>query len=120
MLEPIRLETRITPDVLDLRRGQPDCGRCPDALLYAVPDMLRRLYADAHALGRPYSYGSVGRWTMTFERDSRIYYTRPDLQDMHLLRVEAEVSEHRLPITAGQMEADIMSLLMTRRDDVDE
>lgn len=117
MPEPIRLELRITPDVLEGRPNGVTPGRAPEALTYAVLDALHRLYTEAYAQGEPYAHGQVERFTMTFEPDYAPYQgLRPDLHGMKLLRVEAETRERRVPMTAARMEADILGLLATRRE----
>jgi hypothetical protein len=106
MSEFYHREMRISPTVLPLPEDRP--GAAPWAVQEAALGALRRLYADAHALGAQVDvYGHVDEFVLTFKPEGRL--------GEHLVAVDANVSERRVRMSAAQIEAGIMQALATRR-----
>ena len=73
----------------------------------AVSKALGALYAESYARGEPFSRGHVDEFVVRFQ---------PGEWGEMLVTVDAQVSERRERLTAAQMEAEIMGLLLTRRE----
>lgn len=101
-------EMRVTGDVLD-HYAAPDSS--PFAVIrLAVERALGNLYAEEGAGPTKFIRNRVDAWTMTF---------RPDPDDPyggHLITIDAQIGERRLPVTAGEMEAEILRLLSVPED----